>query len=78
MGCVYQERSTKIQVKITKHVNAFKNYGVLTTQVKVENEKKLYPTLKSKEIVSFEQTSSKCIEIFRDRNNRFFNARQNV
>ena len=29
--------------------------------MKVENEKKLYPTLKSKEIVSFEQTSSKCM-----------------
>ena len=78
MGCVYEEGSTKIQVKITKHVNTFINYGVLTTQVKVENEKKLYPTLKSMEIISFEQTSSKCIEIFRDRNNRFFNARQNV
>ena len=78
MGCVYQEGSTKIQVKITKHVNTFINYGVLTTQVKVENEKKLYPTLKSMEIISFKQTSSKCIEIFRDRNNRFFNARQNV
>ena len=52
------------QVKIMKHVSKGTNYAILTKQVKVQHEKKPVSNLKSMEIVGFEQTSTKFIQIF--------------
>ena len=62
--CVYQQRLKYRQVKIMKHVSKGKNYAISTKYVKVQHEKKPVSNLKSMEIVGFEQTSTKFIEIF--------------
>ena len=62
--CVYQQRLKYRQVKIMKHVSKGTNYAILTKQVKVQHEKQPVSNLKSMEIVGFEQTSTKFIQIF--------------
>ena len=47
-----------------KHWSAGTNYAILTKQVKVKHKKKPASNLKSMQIVGFEQTSLKFIEIF--------------
>ena len=47
-----------------KHASTGTNYVVLTKQIKVEHQKKLVSNLKSMQIIGFEQTSMKFIEIF--------------
>ena len=70
-GCFYQQRSKYRQVKITKHASTGTNYAILTKHVKVQYEKKPVSNLKSMQIVSFEQTSTKFIEILFCKNNFF-------
>ena len=47
-----------------KHVSTGTNYTMLTKRVKVQDEKKPVSNLKSMQIVGFEQTTTKFIEIF--------------
>ena len=47
-----------------KHWSAGTNYAILTKKVKVQHKKKPVSNLKSMQIVGFEQTSVKFIEIF--------------
>ena len=47
-----------------KHVSTGTNYTMLTKRVKVQDEKKSVSNLKSMQIVGFEQTPTKFIEIF--------------
>ena len=64
VSCVDCQRLNYRQLKITKHVSTGTNYTMLTKRVKVQDEKKPVSNLKSMQIVGFEQTPTKFIEIF--------------
>ena len=63
-SCVYQQRSKYRHIKITKHASTGTNYAILTKRVKVQHEQKPLSNLKSMQMIGFEQTSTKYIEIF--------------
>ena len=64
VSCVDWQRLNYRQLKIMKHVSTGTNYTMLTKRVKVQDEKKPVSNLKSMQIVGFEQTTTKFIEIF--------------
>ena len=64
VSCVDWQRLNYRQLKIMKHVSTGTNYTMLTKRVKVQDEKKPVSNLKSMQIVGFEQTPTKFIEIF--------------
>ena len=55
---------TSRDYEITKHASRGTNHAILTKWVKVQHEKKLVLNLKSMQIVGFEKTFTKFIEIF--------------
>ena len=63
-GWVYQQRLNYRQVKIMKNARAGAIYVILTKWIKLQHEKNPAPYLKSMQNVSFEQTSTKFVEIF--------------
>ena len=69
--CVCQQRSKYRQVKITKHASTGTHDATLTKWVKEQPEKKPVPNLKSMQIVSFEQTSTKLFRFLFCKNNFF-------
>ena len=65
--CCQLDLLAEIKVQTSKNYKTCKhitNYVILTKWVKVQHGKKSVPNLKSKQIVGFEQTSMKFIEIF--------------
>ena len=64
VSCVDWQRLNYRQLKIMKYVSTGTNYTMLTKRVKVQDEKKPVSNLKSMQIVGFEQTPTKFIEIF--------------